>query len=221
MSYIKMFENYNSGSMDLNNEVQNHLSQFPYLSYDIREEGEAIKLTFNNDISPSYAVGLLDPFEIKKISDEPLTLNVIKKKNIDKFEEFNGKTIIENIEKVGFPELGIQDLEVKIDSGATTSSLHCSKIKIDRNTKKVSFTPLDSKYDQYQEKTFTLPMHSEIKVQSSNGEEESRPLIKLDIIIKGKTYESYFSLADRKELEYPVLIGKDVMSGKFLINPGL
>jgi len=64
-------------------------------------------------------------------------------------------------------------------------------------------------------------LYSEIKVQSSNGDEEARPLIKMDIEIKGKVMESYFSLADRKELEFPVLIGKDVLSGKFLINPGI
>lgn len=221
MSLIKMFDNYNSNSMDLNNEVQNHLAQFPYLSYDIREDGKNIKLTFSNNVSGEYAIGLLDPFEIKKISNEPAIILVIKKKNIDKFEEFNGKIIIENVEKVGFPELGIKDLEVKVDSGATTSSLHCSSIKINRNTKKVTFTPLDDKYEQYKQKSFTFPLNSEIKVQSSNGDEESRALIKLDIEIKGKVYEAYFSLADRKELEFPVLLGKDVLSGKFLINPGI
>ena len=221
MDIIKMFENYKSGAMELKNEVQEHLSQFPYLSYDIREEGNVIVIKFNNDVSSNFAFGLLDPFEKELTSKEPTTIKITKKKNLDKFDEFKGKTIIENIEKVNFPDLKITDLEVKIDTGATTSSIHCTNIEIDRDNKKVHFIALDDTYNEYTGQKITLPLYSEIKVQSSNGDEESRPLVKMDVEIKGKVMESYFSLADRKELEFPVLIGKDVLSGKFLVNPGI
>jgi len=221
MNTIQLFDNYSSGGMELKNEVQEHLSQFPYLSYDIREEGKNIVIKFNNDVSSNFAFGLLDPFEKELTSKEPTTITITKKKNLEKFDEFQGKIIIENIEKVGFPDLGIEDLEVKIDTGATTSSIHCTNIEIDREGKKVHFIALDDSYSEYTGKKVTLPLYSEIKVQSSNGDEESRPLVKMDVVIKDKTMESYFSLADRKELEFPVLIGKDVLSGKFLVNPGI
>lgn len=221
MNTIQLFDNYNSGGMELKNEVQDHLSQFPYLTYDIREDGKSIIIKFNNDVSSNFAFGLLDPFEKELTSKEPTTIKITKKKNVEKFVEFQDKTIIENIEKVNFPDLKIEDLEVKIDTGATTSSIHCTNIEIDRENKKVSFTALDDSYDEYTGDRITLPLYSEIKVQSSNGDEESRPLVKMDVEIKGKTMESYFSLADRKELEFPVLIGKDVLSGKFLVNPGI
>jgi hypothetical protein len=221
MSIIQLFENYKSGSMELKNEVQEHLSQFPYLRYDIREEGKVVVIKFNDDVSSNFAFGLLDPFEKELTSKEPTTIKITKKKNLDKYEEFQDKVIIENIEKVDFPDLGITDLEVKIDTGATTSSIHCTNIEIDRKNKKVYFTALDDSYDEYTGQKMTLPLYSEIKVQSSNGDEESRPLVKMDIVIKDKTMESYFSLADRKELEFPVLVGKDVLSGKFLVNPGI
>jgi hypothetical protein len=221
MGNIQLFESYNSGAMELKNDVQEHLSQFPYLSYDIREDGKMVKITFNADVTPNFAMGLLDPFERKLISEEPTTINITKKKNVERFEEYQDKIIIENIEKVDFPDLGIKELEVKIDTGATTSSIHCTNINIDENGKKVSFTALDDSYDEYTGQTVTLPLFSEIKVQSSNGDEESRPLVKMKVVIRGKEMESYFSLADRKELEFPVLIGKDVLAGKFLVNPGI
>ena len=221
MAIIQLFENYNSGSMELKNEVQEHLSQLPYLAYDIKEEGSKVIIKFNDDTTANFAIGLLDPFEKKLTSKKPTTITVSKKKALDNFDEYKNKIIIENIEKVNFPNLNIKDLEVKIDTGATTSSIHCTNIKVDREGKKVSFIALDDTYDEYTGKTITLPLYSEIKVQSSNGDEEARPLVKMDIEIKGKVMESYFSLADRKELEFPVLIGKDVLSGKFLVNPGI
>ena len=220
MFYIKLFESVDKG-LDLLNEVKNHLSQFPYLSYGVKRENSSIVITFNKDVTAKYAKGLLDSYDIEVKNENPVTIIIKKKKNVDKFEEFNGKTIIENIEHVDFPDIGIKKLKVKIDSGATTSSIGVSKMKIDRNRKKVTFVPLDDKYDEYRGKSYTMDLYSEIKVQSSNGDEESRPLIKLDIVIKGKTFESYFTLANREELEFPVLIGKDVLSGNFLINPGL
>jgi hypothetical protein len=221
MGNIHLFEYYNSGAMELKNEVQEHLSQFPYLSYNIKEDEKTVVIIFNADVTPNFAMGLLDPFERKLVEEEPTTIKITKKKNIERYEEYQDKVIIENIEKVDFPDLGIKDLEVKIDTGATTSSIHCTNIEIDREGKKVRFTALDDSYDEYTGQTVSLPLFSEIKVQSSNGDEESRPLVKMKVVIRGKEMESYFSLADRKELEFPVLIGKDVLAGKFLVNPGI
>ncbi len=220
MNNILLFE-YFSPNLDLKNDLTNHLEQYPYLKYTLSDDGKNVILTFNKDISTSYGMGILDTFEKDILTKNPLKLRIKGMKNVDKFQQFQGKIIIQNIEKVDFPDLKLKGIECKIDSGATTSSLHCSKIKIDRKLKRVSFTPLDKSYDQYEGKMITLPLHSEIKVQSSNGQEEPRALIKTDVIIKGKRIETFISLADRAELDYPVLIGKDILSGRFLIQAGL
>lgn len=205
MKHLKIFEN----NLELKNEIDNHLSQFPYLSYSIKDN----IITFNKDVTYSFANGLLDPFTREVIKKEPVTIKITGKKNVEKFDEYNGKVVIENIEKVDFPDLNINNIEVKIDSGATTSSIHATNVFIDKINKKVKFKSFDNNY--------TLPLHSVIRVQSSNGHEQTRPLIKMKIKIRDKVISAYFSLADRKDLEYQVLIGKDVLSGKFLINPGI
>lgn len=216
---ILLFEEY-SPLMDLNNEVKDHLSQFPYLSYTFKEEDGGIILTFNKDVSLKYAKGLLDPFKIEVKNEFPVKFKIISKKLVDTFEEFKGKMIIGSTEKIDIPTLGFKSLDSKIDSGATCSSLHCSWIHVDRKNKKVSFVPLDKSYSQFNSKKFTLPLTEEVKVQNSGGDEESRPLVKVDIVIKGKTFETFFSLTNREELEYPILIGRDVISGNFLIDVG-
>lgn len=220
MNNILLFEYFNQ-NMELKNDLQNHLSQFPYLSYTIKDDSKHVIITFNKDVNTAYGLGILDHFEKEIIEKYPLSVKITSMKDVDVKQEFKGKTIIQNIEKVDFPDLRIKGLESKIDSGATTSSLHCSKIKVNRQTKKVSFVALDDSYEQYTGQTITMPIHSEIKVQSSNGAETSRPLIKTDVIIKGKRVETFISLTDREELDYPVLIGKDILSGRFLIQAGL
>jgi hypothetical protein len=217
---ILLFEEY-SPNMDLNNDIKNHLSQFPYLSYTIKDDGAAVIYTFNKDVSLKYAKGVLDPFKIEILGSDPVKIRIVSKKPVDSYEEFKGKVLIGSTEKIDIPTLKLKDIDVKVDSGASCSSLHCSWIHVDRNKKKVSFIPLDKSYKQFNNTKFVFPLMEEVNVQNSGGEQESRPLIKLDIIIKGKTYETFFSLTNREELEYPILIGRDIISGNFLIDVGI
>ncbi len=219
MNNILLFE-YFTQNLELKNDLENHLSQFPYLAYTIKNDNNNVIIVFNKDVNTKYGLGILDPFEKEIIQKHPLNVRIVGMKNIDTKQEFKGKTIIQNIEKVDFPDLGLIGIEAKCDSGATTSSIGVSKLKIDRQTKKVSFVPLSNKFKGYKGNTITLPIHSEIKVQSSNGDETSRVLIQTDIVIKGKTYETYISLSQRDKLDYPVLLGKDILVN-FLLQPGL
>ncbi len=220
MKNILLFEYFNP-NLELKNDLQNHLSQYPFISYSLTDSDKNIIISFNKDINTNYGLGLIDHYEKEIINKYPLKVKITGVKNLDDYEEFKGKTIIQNIEKVDFPDLGIEKLESKIDTGAATSSIHCHKIKIDRQKKKVSFIALDDSYPQYTGKMITMPIHSEISVQSSNGVETPRVLIKSVVIIKGKKIETYISLANREELDYPVLIGKDILSGRFLVQAGI
>lgn len=207
-------------TMDLKNDVLNHLAQFPYLYYSTKENGGKVIITFNKDVNKEYVEGLFSNFEFSIISENPVSVSISKIKDIISFDEFKGKIIIQNIEDIDLPDLGIEKLQVKIDSGATVSCLGVSKLKVDKSRGIVSFIPLDSDYSQYTGKMYSLPLKAEITVQSSNGEEEVRPMIITKMILKGKELETFFSLADRSDLEFPVLIGKDVLSRDFLIKPG-
>lgn len=219
MNNILLFEHFNQ-SLELKNDLVNHLSQFPYLSYSLKYQNKSLIITFNKDVDLKYALGILDSFETDIIEKEPVKILIKDKKEISNTQEFEGKPILQNIEKVNFPELKISGVEAKMDSGATTSSIGVSDLKINRNTNKVSFIPLSKKFEGYHGKTVIMDLHSEISVQSSNGSETSRPLIKTDIVIKGKTYETFISLSDRDSLDYPVLIGKDILVN-FLIQAGI
>ena len=44
------------------------------------------------------------------------------------------KKILGRVDKIDFPKLNLFDIDVKIDTGAYTSAIHCSKI-IEENSK--------------------------------------------------------------------------------------
>lgn len=214
---IKKFEGY-APNLELNNEVKEHLSQFPYLGYSIKELEDGLEINFGKNISVKYIQGLLDPYKIEVLKESPVIFKLTGKKKVVNFQDFKGKTIIGNIEDIDLVDLKLEGVPAKIDTGATTSSLHCEYIKKDLEKNKVTFIPLDKRFDAYNGKQVTLPLDASIRVQSSNGHDEVRPMVKMDIKIKGKLVETYFTLTDRKELEYPILIGKDILSGNFIVD---
>lgn len=56
-------------------------------------------------------------------------------------------------------------------------------------------------------------------VKSANGQSR-RPTIESVIEIKGKKIKSLFTIADRRNMKFPILIGQNTLKeGKFLINP--
>ena len=117
----------------------------------------------------------------------------------------NPSMTLSAFEKVGFPEFGINKITAKIDTGAYTGALHCTKI-IERQTDEgliLEFSPFDHPEITVREENFIVK-----HVKSSNGEKESRYFIKTKIEISGKTYSILLSLADRSEMKWPVLIGR-------------
>jgi hypothetical protein len=55
-------------------------------------------------------------------------------------------------------------------------------------------------------------------VKSASGVTK-RPIVLARIRIAGRTFKSYFTLADRKKMKYQVLIGRNILKRGFLIDP--
>jgi hypothetical protein len=55
-------------------------------------------------------------------------------------------------------------------------------------------------------------------VKSASGQ-SVRPIIKTKIMIHGKEVNAEFTIADRKNLQYPVLIGRNILKKGFIIDP--
>lgn len=122
-----------------------------------------------------------------------------------------------SFEPVIFPEFAkIGQIMAKIDTGAYTGSLHCTKIReIETKEGKILyFSPFDHPETEIAVTDFVVRY-----VRSSNGENQSRYFINTSINIHRETYPIVLSLADRSEMKWPVLIGRRFLrKNNFLVD---
>ena len=130
------------------------------------------------------------------------------------------KITIGRIDKADFPELMLEDIDLKIDSGAYTSSIHCSNIEeIEKNGELlIQFTLLDPEHPFYNNKVFSTKNYASKKVKSSNGIAETRFMIQTEIVIFQQKFPIYLTLSERKDMKFPVLLGRKFLNKKFVID---
>lgn len=128
--------------------------------------------------------------------------------------------VIGRAEIIDLPDWDLYGIDAKIDTGAYTSSLHCHHIeRVDKqDTTFVRFNLLDPSHDIYNDKLFELPVHKSKTVKSSNGLTEERFIVKTRIKLLGKVLTAELSLTDRSEMKYPVLIGRKLIKGHFVVD---
>lgn len=129
-------------------------------------------------------------------------------------------SIIGRAELIDLPDWDLYDIKAKIDTGAYTSSLHCHRIeRIEKEGKPfVRFNLLDPSHEIYNDKLFELPIYKSKAVKSSNGQTEERFVVKTKVRIMGKELNAELSLTDRSEMRYPVLIGRKLIKGHFIVD---
>jgi hypothetical protein len=125
------------------------------------------------------------------------------------------KTIIGRLAEVSFPEFGLENYTAKIDTGAYTSSLHCDNIHLEND--KLCFWLVDDHNHQIS-RSFETKDFFKKRIRSSNGKTQLRYIIKTKIRIKNKTYKTEFSLSDRSKMKYPVLLGRKLLTNKFIVD---
>lgn len=128
------------------------------------------------------------------------------------------KPIIGRVEWVEFPNWKLK-LRARVDTGAKSCSIHA--INIERVTENGEvFVFFDTFVD---EKPVRLKSKfvKEAKVTSTSGVSENRIIIS-EVMKMGKYKEEVIiNLNDRTNLTYPILIGRNYLMGKFLVDVSL
>lgn len=131
------------------------------------------------------------------------------------------KTIIGSEEWCSFPQLKLHYIKARIDSGAKTSSLHAFNIQpFEKDGEKyVHFNvhPIQGSRKIVCECTAELVDYREIK--SSNGQSEKRHIIKTTLKLGGKEWEIEVGLSNRDSMGYRVLLGRQAMIGRLIVDP--
>lgn len=129
------------------------------------------------------------------------------------------KKIVGRVDKVDFPKLELYNIAVKIDTGAFTSAIHCSEIIEENNTLRCSFK--SKGHPNFNSKDIVFTNYTYTDVKSSNGFKENRFKIKSEVIFFGKKYKINLTLSTRDDMKFPVLIGRQFLSKKFLVDVDL
>ncbi len=129
------------------------------------------------------------------------------------------KKIIGRTDKADFPELGFEDIDIKIDTGAYTSSIHCHSITEEDNHLICTF--FDKKHPLYNGKVLVFEEYDIAAVKSSNGEIQYRYAVQSDIKIFNKTYKISLTLSSREDMRFPVLLGRKFLTKKFIVDTQL
>ncbi len=124
--------------------------------------------------------------------------------------------IIGRREFVDLPELNIFHTEAKIDTGAYTCAIHCKHIDL---IKKEGTEILMVKF--LDDSIFNFSDFTQKKIKSTSGEMEERYIIKTIFHIGRKKINTTVSLTDRGGMRYPILIGRRLLKGKFIVDVNL
>lgn len=108
------------------------------------------------------------------------------------------------------------ELKGKVDTGATISSLHAERFKIDGDM--VQFV-----CPELSPNVIKLPLDDRQSVKSADGGVEYRPVVRLNIKVNDVPMQDIqFNLNDRGQMQYPMLIGQNILAkGKYLIDPSI
>ncbi len=128
------------------------------------------------------------------------------------------KVTIGRSEYIALPQLGVGRVEAKLDTGAYRSALHYQKIAL-RVT------------DDHEELVVTFAMgrkranivfrhFSRVIVKSSTGQRTERFLIATAVQLNGHKVRTQFTLFDRSDMKFQVLLGRKFLRGRFLVDAG-
>ncbi len=133
------------------------------------------------------------------------------------------KQTIGRNDKADFPVFRLEEIDIKMDTGAYTSAIHCREIK----TKEVDgkevlfFTLLDPSHQQYNKQEFSTEKFSQKSVKNSFGGSEKRFVIKTTILLFEKEHPIALSLSERGEMKFPILIGRKFLMKRFIVDSAL
>jgi len=128
------------------------------------------------------------------------------------------KKVVGAKERVLLTDLGIV-MQSRVDTGATTSSMDAREIEIfERNGEEwVRFKIHDPDLDQLVE--LERPRSRKVRIiQASSEDVEKRPVVEMRITMGSLTQMAEFTLSDRSHMEFPLLIGRNVLRDVMLVD---
>lgn len=113
--------------------------------------------------------------------------------------------IVGFVEQVSIPELGVNKVLAKIDSGAFSGAVHCELIEtFERDGERwLRCQPISRDNKVIETKDFQTTY-----VRSASGHRSVRYVVPVTIHVRGNDYTVKIGLSLRNKLKFPILIGR-------------
>ena len=128
-------------------------------------------------------------------------------------------------EWLAFPGLGLPAVRAKIDTGARTSALHARAIEhVERDGEAVARFEVNPLFrGRKLAVVCEAPIVDEREVTSSSGHAELRivveAMLRLGVAVDAPEWPVEVTLTDREGMSYPMLLGREAMAGRVLVDP--
>lgn len=130
-------------------------------------------------------------------------------------KEVASYTVLNSTEYVDIA--GIHKIPAKIDTGAYSSAIWASDIKIQPDGV-LSFILFGPSSPLYSGKRITMSEYTAKRVRSSHGDQQVRYQVEMDITLGGQSFKTVFNLSNRSRNYFPVLIGRLALKNRFLVD---
>ncbi len=125
-------------------------------------------------------------------------------------------------EWIAVPNLGIHRIKAKIDSGARSSSLYAFALeefqRENEDWVRFQVHPIQRNQDFVVEAEARVLEHR--LVRSSSGKAMKRPVIITEIELFGLAWNIELTLANREEMGFRMLLGREAFRRRFLVDAG-
>ena len=125
-------------------------------------------------------------------------------------------------EFASLPQLQIERVKVKIDTGARSSALHAFNIQERSQDGKqiIRFQVHPRQRDSQTIITTEAELLEYRQIRNSGGKAQLRPVIKTNIQIGKEIWTIELSLTNRDVMGFRMLLGRQAVRNKFSIDPG-
>lgn len=124
-------------------------------------------------------------------------------------------------ELVSLPDMSLENVRAKVDTGAQSSALHAWRIQEFKRDGEdwVRFltNPTRRRSSRVEAEG---PLVAKRYVKNSGGQRELRPVISTRIDLMGRRFLIELTLTRREAMSFPMLLGRQAVRGRFLVDTG-
>jgi len=140
---------------------------------------------------------------------------------VNDMEKMQPKVVLGWREWVVLPELGIDPIKAKVDTGARSSALHTFRLQTfeENGIARVRFSIHPLQGNTVLEQECVADLVDERNVTDSGGHTELRPVISTTVRLGSLSKKIEITLANRETMKFRMLLGRTAMYGSAIVDP--